>query len=352
MALAWLFQPRRATLPPPAAVEYRLTSGPRQLLVSRPLNRAALRTEQGTYICALAGPATDKYGNTAREGWILTGKTFIHIDPQRPSRLPHHLAQRLRDLWNRAGESELRQEVEKLVGPPAGSVPLEFARGSLTTKPGPPWEGQPTLTLTWAYRTRPGSGALAWWPGPWRYLRRGYVPALGFNLEGEEDSPWSQLKVGPLDPQEFAVPPGYRELWTDEELNAGTPKMPPPPAGYRAIGGLDARELDGGGTLLATTWMPDGVHWSCGLWLYFLRSPQDVQPLLEGDQLRWLGFKQWDKPPLAPQRTARVAENRLLLVKGSCVARLELRLTRAGAQPPEHTAVLTELARYLSARLP
>ena len=367
--VGWLMTPKRATLPPvPADVEFAVTSGRRELLVSRSRQMAVLVEGPITYLHDLAGKPSDKYGNSQQEAWVLHTDqlTYVHMSPGRVQRLGPSLGGRLRDLWlQEAGERG--RLIWDLVGPAQEAIPGPFQRGSSKISLRGTWEGQNALILTYAYRASAGTGLGAMIPGPWRYYSRGYVPGLGFNLAGSESeaaefsSEWGGLKVGPLDPARLAVPAGYREKWSDAELQASTPKLPSPPAGYRAIGGTDVNELRGGITEVRTTWMqepsPQG-RYSCALYVYFLPPGQRPETFLETPEVKWLGFRGWDAKPLAPDRTARPKPERLLLSRKHVLARLELNWydpRKSGQrQPPPGTTtevVLELLARHLSVGL-
>ncbi len=374
-----------AGVPPvDASLEFSVKRGDLRLEVSRPLAMARLVEKGRSAIYSLRQDPKVRSGIPASPGWLLDdqARTFVVVDAQRVQRLgqgQQGLGGRLIEIWRDLGEDENRRALEEML-PSPNRLGGSFQGSSLSTLKGPAWQGQETLQLTYARRVM-GSGVIAL-PVGWKYYQRAYAVKPGLVLNSQEsDRPASSVadealfanilltdfKVEHFGPGHFRPPAGYRERFSDQELRQNTPHTPFAGKGPRDYGQIGVtgfsqeRWNDRKIPLIREEYLQKNekpVRWKFEIFVYLLEKPEEVVPFAESLRMGWLGFKQWDARPLAPEATATLKSG-FLLRKKNCLIRLDLTYFKRGdhgqhnaLNGSEATQELQTLARELSDRLP
>jgi hypothetical protein len=293
------------------------------IAVSRPQNLVSVRHGDQQFVSPLPTGQPQKT-------WIINHneKTFVLADPSRLHNLPGDQSKRLRHIWDLEGLESYRSGILHLLGPMEERIPREFRGQRFEKASGSPWEGRETLDLTYSYnRRKPGMISLI--SGERVDLKVVYLPEAGLIHSYDGKPVWESLSTEPVAPEEFAVPEGYTERWTDKELEATTPTSPltrEPPPGYKAIGGTDVREFGWRGqrvTQIRQKWIQKDrkrARYQCWLALYYF---QDENGLDEFFLEKRIGFEQWDQEPIVPDATARISHDRVLMRRGKCLVRMD-----------------------------
>lgn len=374
-----------AVVPPlDGSMEFSVRRGDLRLEVSRPLGMARIVGKKRSAIYSLREDPNPRAGLPLSSGWLMQdgARTFVRVDAQRLQGLggaQEGLGSRLLEAWRELGESEDRQFLEQAI-PPPGRLGGPFQGSSFAVLKGPLWQAQETVQLTYSRRVM-GSGVIAV-PVGWKYYQRACAPKPGLVLNSQEterpaDSVADEalfanigltdFKLEHFGAEHFRPPAGYRERYSDAELQKDTPRTPfyqRVPRDYQQIGTTGYTQESWNGrkiTLIREQYLQknDGPRrWMFEIFVYLLDKPQEVAPFADSLQMSWLGMKGWDAQALAPEATATLKSGFLLRKKNSLI-RLDLKYFKSGERgqrnaekDPEAAQELQRLARELSERLP
>ncbi|MBX3172604.1 MAG: hypothetical protein KF760_34695 [Candidatus Eremiobacteraeota bacterium] len=366
------------------SLEFSVRRGNVRLEVSRPQGMVRLVGKERSAIYSLREEPNPRAGLPMSSGWLVQAKarTFVRVDARRLQGLggaQEGLRSRLLEAWRELGEEEDRQFLYEVL-PSRNRLGGSFQGSSLSALKGPAWQGQETWQLTYASRVM-GSGVIAL-PVGWKYYQRAYAPGPGLVLNSQnserpagsapDEALFGNIELTDFKLEHFAAdhfrpPVGYRERYSDAELQQDTPRTPfyrHVPRDYGQIGTTgytQERWNERRITLIREEYLQKNSRlrqWMFEIFVYLLDKPEEVVPFAEFLRMDWLGFKSWDARPLAPEATATLKSGFLLRKKNRLI-RLDLKYFKRGApgqhsaeQEPEARQELQTLARELSERLP